>query len=202
MTSAPTTVNPSATTDERPGQATSPSRPMPAAKTPVGTGAVQVVGVVLALLVTALGAAALRDAVLATGLIDGTPWVLGAVESLDGLRPDPWVLVVGVVLVLVGLWLVVCALRPRPRTGLALRADTGVFLRPRGVSRLATAAAEDVDGVLDASAATTRRSVSVRVTTTGDDGTPDAVRAAVSARLAHLDPTPKVKVRTRSEGAR
>ncbi|MCY7400470.1 MAG: DUF6286 domain-containing protein [Nocardioides sp.] len=175
---------------------------MPAAKTPVGTGAVQVAGVVMALLVTALGVAALRDAVVATGLLGGTPWVLGAVESLDGLRPAPWALAVGVVLVLVGLWLVVSALRPRPRTGLALRADTGVFLRPRGVSRLATAAAEDVDGVLDASAATTRRAVSVRVTTTGDDSTSAAVRDTVSARLAHLDPTPTVKVRTRSEGAR
>ncbi len=183
------------TTDPTTG---APVRPMGAARAPVGTGAVQVVGIVLAVLLTALGVAAVRDTLLAAGLVDGSPWLLDAAGRLDGLRPAGWALALGVLLVLVGGWLVLAALRPRPRTGLALRADTGVFLRPSGVSRLASAAAEDVDGVLDSSASTRRRSVSVTITTTGDGNTTDAVREAVTTRLAHLDPTPTVRVRART----
>lgn len=199
MTTDPTTGPATGSTaDGSGGQATDERVPVRAARTPVGTGAVQVVGIVLAVLLTALGVAAVRDALLATGVIDGSPWLLGAVGRLDGLRPAGWALAVAVLLVLVGGWLVLAGLRPRPRTGLALRAGTGVFLRPAGVSRLASAAAEDVDGVLDSSTSTGRRSVSVTITTTGDASTQAAVRTAVTRRLSHLDPTPTVRVRTRT----
>lgn len=174
--------------------------PLAAAKAPVGVAPVAVTAVVVAVAVTALGVVAVRDALVAAGALSGSPWITGTVTGLDGTGPAPWVAVVGVVLLAVGLWLVLTALRPRRRTGMALRASTGVFLRPRDVGRLASHAAADVDGVLDAKASTTLRRVQVQVTTTGDPGTEQQVRDAVTGRLSHLDPAPSVRVRARTEG--
>ncbi len=180
--------------------ATSSADAMRPAKAPVGVSKVAIAAVVLALLITALGVVAIRDALVAAGALSGEGWLSKAVMQVDGVTPGLWLLPAAAALVLVGLWLVLTALRPRRRTGVALRADTGVYLRPRDISRLSTSAAEGVDGVLDASASATTRSVSVRVTTTGDVETDQKVRDAVADRLRHLDPVPGVRVRSRTEG--
>ncbi len=179
---------------------TSSAEAMRPAKAPVGVSKVAIVAIVLALLTTALGLVAIRDSLVATGAFSGQGWVTSAVTQVDGLTPSPWLVPAGAVLVLVGLWVVLTALRPRRRTGVALRASTGVYLRPRDVSRLSTRAADGVDGVLDASASATTRTVSVRINTTGDAETEGKVRDAVADRLKQLDPVPSVRVRSRAEG--
>ncbi len=176
------------------------SGPLAAAKAPVGVAPVAVTAIVVAVLFTALGVAAVRDALVTGGALTGSPWLVAAAGGLDGTTPAPWLLVLGVLLLVVGLWLVLTSLRRRPRTGIALRARTGVFLRPRDVSRLASGAASDVDGVLDATASATVKKVVVQVTTTGDPGTEQQVRDAVTARLSRADPAPDVRVRARTEG--
>lgn len=174
--------------------------PLAPAKAPVGPAPVAVIGVVVAILVTTLGIIAIRDALVAAGAITGSPWLTAAAGALDGLTPAPWFVAVGVVLLLLGLWLVAKALRPRPRSGIALRAETGVFLRPQDVARLASGAAADVDGVLDSTASASTRKLVVRVTTTGDPSTEQQVREAVTERLSHLHRGPSVRVQARSEG--
>jgi len=168
----------------------------------VGTGAVQVVGALLAVGMTALGVVAVRDALVAGGAVSGQPWLLGTLGRLDGTRPAAWALALGAALVLLGLWLARTALARRPSTGLALRARTGVFVDPRDVSRLAVSVAEDVDGVLHASGRCRRRRLAVAVRTTGDASTPDAVREALATRLAAFDPPLAVRVTARPEGNR
>jgi len=96
--------------------------------------------------------------------------------------------------VLLGLWLLVAALRPRPRTATTVTSETGVFLRPKDVSRLAQTAAEQVDGVLAADVSATRRAVRVRVRGTAAADVSENVRAAVSRRLSALDSPPTVNV--------
>jgi transcription termination factor Rho len=108
---------------------------------------------------------------------------------------------VGVGLALIGLWLLFVAFSPRPMTAVALKAETGVFLRPRDLARLAVAVADDVDGVSDAHASATRNKVMVKVTTTGDDSVGEAVKAAVAQRLEPLVPNLRISVRT-AGGAR
>lgn len=177
------------------------SGPLQPAKTPVGTSPSSVVAVVLALATAALGVLAVRDALVAAGVLTGSPWLTVPVDALDGLTAGTLVAVVGLVLLVVGLWFVVSAVRRRPRTAVSLRAATGVFLRGGDVSRLAETAAEDVDGVLDASVSSTTRTVTVRVRTTGDAGTEQAVEQAVTERLRHLERQPTVRVRTRSDAS-
>lgn len=173
---------------------------MDAANTPVGPGAISVIGMVLAVLLSTLGVVAVRDAFVAAGWLDGTSWLQAAITPLDGLAPAGWAVPAGLALIALGLWLLMTALRPRPRTAIAVRAQTGVFLRPRGVQRLAVTAAEHVDGVLSAKASTARRRMTITVTTTGDEGIGDRVREVVSTRLAPLASPPTVRVRTIAEG--
>ncbi len=167
---------------------------MGAAKTPVGVGAIALVGMILALLLTALGVVAVREALLASGVLTGTAWLAPAGRSVSGLAAASWMVPVGAVLVLLGLWLLVAALRPRPRTATTVTSETGVFLRPKDVSRLAQTAAEQVDGVLAADVSATRRAVRVRVRGTAAADVSENVRAAVSRRLSALDSPPTVNV--------
>ncbi len=175
-------------------------KPMNAAKTPVGPGSISAVGLLLALLVVGIGVVGVQAALVAAGLLTGKPWLTWALERPNGLTPAGWMLAVGLVLALIGLWLLLTALRPRPRTAVALQAATGVFLRPRDLARLAVAAAQDVDGVQDAHASATRRKVTVRITSTAGetDGDPvtDAVTATLTERLSALEKPVRVIVRT------
>ncbi|MDQ2826711.1 MAG: DUF6286 domain-containing protein [Actinomycetota bacterium] len=176
-------------------------KPMAAAKTPVGSGVISLVGIVLALLLIALGVLGAQTALVAGGALTGSAWLTSAVTAVDGMRPALWMLPVGIVVALAGLVLMLTAVKPRSRTAVALSATTGVFLRPRDVARLAAAAGEDVDGVQDAQASASRTKVALRIMTTAEDGSAeanavaDAVTSAVDQRLSALKKPVRVTVR-------
>lgn len=178
-----------------------PAAPLQAPKTPVGPGLITAIGLVLAVLLTAVGVVAVHDALVAAGALGGREWLTRAVGAVDGTTPAAWLVPVGVLLVLLGLWLLMTALRPRPRTAIALDADTGVFLRPRDVAKLARDAAQDVDGVSSAKASARRRAISVSVHATAPDGIDERVTAAVTERLRALATQPKIRVSVTTEGA-
>ncbi|MFI2754562.1 DUF6286 domain-containing protein [Cellulomonas sp. P22] len=177
------------------------STPLRPARELTGSGVIGVVGVVLAVLTVALGVALVRDALVAAGVLSGTTWYSSAVDALDGLEPTTGVLIAGIVLALVGLWLVVVAFRRRRRKTLQLQSAAGVGLRPKALARLAKAAAADVDGVLEARAGASRSTVDVEILTTGDRNTALRVRDVVAARLAPLKRPPRVNVRARASHA-
>lgn len=176
-------------------ESSTPSQPLTAAKTPVGPGAITFVGALLALVVIMLGAAGLQAAASAIGISKSRPWLTRMIEGTDGLRPLGWMLPVGVVLVLTGLWLLFTALRPRPKTAVALTAQTGVFTRPRDLAKLAEHAADDLDGVAAVHAHATRSKVTVRVDSTGGPGVAEAVNNAVVERLSAVKKPPRVAVK-------
>ncbi|NAZ84243.1 hypothetical protein GTR02_20780 [Kineococcus sp. R8] len=171
-----------------------PGRPTPA---PTGAGPVGTVGPLLAVLLVVLGALLLREALVSGGAVGGSPWLPPAADALDGAAPGAVAIAVGAVAALLGLWLVVVALRRRTRRTLAV--GSGAYLGVRDVARLAAGAARDVDGVLDASADATRRRVVVRGRATSLDGVEEPVRAAVAHQLSALTRPPAIVVRLRSE---
>lgn len=175
-----------------------PPRP---AKTPVGPGVITTVGLVLALCVVGLGVVGVQAALVAAGLLSGTSWLGSTLDRAQSVSPAAWMLPVGVLLALVGLWLVFASLKPRPRNAVALQAETGVFMRPRALARLAEAAAAEVDGVQSARASATRSKVKVRAETAGGSDVADAVQAAVIRRLQPLEKTPRVAVTIEGEGS-
>lgn len=178
-------------------RATDAQEPLKAAKTPVGPGAITFVGAALSLVVIALGAVGLQTAASAVGITKSQPWLTRVIKGTDGLRPLGWMLPLGIVLVLAGLWLLASALRPRPKTAVALNAQTGVFLRPRDLARLAEHAADDVDGVAAVHARATRGKLTVRVESTGGPGVAEAVKAAVAEQLEAVKKAPRVSVKTK-----
>ena len=143
-------------------------------------------------------AGALGIALVAAGTVDGEPWIAPVVDSADGVAPSVPVAVVGVVVALLGVWLVVVALGRRVRTRLAVTSSTGTTIGIGDAARLAASAADEVDRVLSAKASATRRTVTVTVTTLEGDDVTDAVRAAVSARLEPLVQPLSVKVVSRA----
>jgi hypothetical protein len=171
-------------------------KPLSAAKTPVGPGIISALGLLWSALLLGVGVVGVQAALVAAGVLNGTAWLTWVIQQVDGLAPAGWMLPVGVVLVLFGLWLLLTALRPRPRTAVALTAATGVFLKPRDLSRLAVAAADQVDGVQDAKASASRSKVSMQIVSTGGGNVADEVRAAVTERLEALEKPVKVTVRT------
>ena len=184
----------------------SPSRPvhdgpaMKAARQQSGAGRVGFVGPLMAVLLTAIGVVLLHDAIALIDSRPGRTWIAAVNDSLDGLTAEWWMIPLGLVVALIGVWLIATALRPRSRKTLAVTSQTGVFLRTGDLARLASAAADDVDGVLAASSVASRRKVTVSVESDRDQ-IADLVRDAVTERLSALQKPPAVKVRVRSHYA-
>ncbi|MGV8965768.1 MAG: DUF6286 domain-containing protein [Cellulomonas sp.] len=178
------------------------ARPAPpaAAKAPLGPGGITAVGILLALGLIGLGVVALHDALIPSALVGGPAWIGSTLRALDGVEPASWMVPAGLVLVIVGVWALVIALRPRPRTGITLTARTGVYLRARDVARIAATASDDVDGVVAVKASATRRTVTVTVSVRGDETeqVAAAVRGAVSEALRALMVAPQIRVRVTS----
>ncbi len=178
-------------------RATDTPEPLKAAKTPVGPGAITFIGAILSLLVIGLGTLGLQAAASAATITTSQPWLTAVIKGTDGLRPLGWMLPVGIALVLAGLWLLAAALRPRPKTAVALNAQTGVFLRPRDLARLAEHAADDVDGVAAVHARATRGRLTLRVESTGGPGVAESVKAAVGEQLQALKKAPRLSIKTK-----
>ncbi len=187
-------IPPAPETRARPSDPPGPARSMPAAKTPVGSGALAALGLILALLLTAAGVVLTRDALVYFTLLTGTPWTRSVARAVNGVTAAAWLVPLGIALALVGLWLLWRAVRPRARTAVSLTSATGVFLRPHDIARFAETAAESVSGVISADVNASRRSVTVQVRGTGSEDLADQVRAAVTERLSALDSPPAIKV--------
>ena len=182
--------------------AAAPDATLSAPKTPLGAGGITGIGIALSAALVALGIVGVHDGIVGAGWLQGSSWLLAVTERLDGLRPAAWVLPLGFALVLVGLWLLLVAVRPRPRKAIALTAKTGVYLRPRDVAALSIDAAQDVDGVTSASASASTRKMVVSVRTTTSDGMHDLVSQAVARRLSAVSQPPTIRVVvTTEEGA-
>lgn len=173
-------------------------------RSPAAAATARYVAVALALIVMFVGVVSLREAGVVLGWVGGTPWIGTAIAALNGLRSQWWMVPAGVGALLLGLWLVFVALRPRRKTVVAVDAAGSVWMRPRDVARLATHAASCVPGVEVLNSAATRRKVTMYVGITGiesDTAAKGAVAAAVGSATEILIPTPKIVVRIGTSGA-
>jgi hypothetical protein len=116
---------------------------------------------------------------------------------LDWASATPWqspsVLLGAAAVALVGLFLLVLALKPgRPRLVPVATGDPGLIIgmRPKSVAASLAHAASEVQGVRAAEARLRGRTVTVTATTSGwnDESTGAAVEEAVNRRLADIGP--------------
>ena len=173
--------------------------PLPPAGLPTGAGTVGWLGPLLAVLLVGVAVLLGQDAWVRLNGGSST-WLGSAVSGLDGLTPATWMVAVGVVVALVGLWLVLKAFGRRTRDSLALRGGSGAHLTTGDVARLVTGAAGQVDGVLDARTSATRRTATLSITTTGTPGTDTQARQAAERALSALASPPRVRVRATTTG--
>ncbi|HEV2636477.1 MAG TPA: DUF6286 domain-containing protein [Actinocrinis sp.] len=201
MTQAPTDPDtaPVPTDPAEPADQGAPA--MPAARQRTGAGRIGAVGPLLALLLTAIGVVLLQDALSRADTRLGRPWLYSLTDGLNGFFARWWLVPSGIALALLGLWLIITALRPRSRKTLAVTSATGVFLRTRDIARLASSAADDVDGVQGAHCVASRRKVTVTVES-DLPGIADTVQETVEQRLSALADPVAVKVRVRSHFTR
>ncbi|PID54165.1 MAG: hypothetical protein CSA58_05620 [Micrococcales bacterium] len=175
-----------------------PQAPAQDANPPVSWARLGLLGLLLALLMGAAGAVLLRDAVIHAGWLDGRLWMPVAVEALPRIEKNGWLVAAGILSALLGLLLLIWALKPRRSVAVPVPGSPGVYVRGRAVEALAIYAARDVDGVHGVDANASKTAVAVRVMTTGDPGVGPNVNQAVRRALDGLGPNFGVKVKTRA----
>ncbi|WP_405059583.1 DUF6286 domain-containing protein [Kribbella sp. NBC_01505] len=173
-----------------------------AAKKPVAAPAAAKVAVIGALAVLAIAAVAIRDTLVTTGVIDGSSWLEWVFKKAEVLRPADWMTYSGGAAVLIGVWVLIAALKPRKATHLAVGdAGSGVWIRSRDAARLATDTARGIDSVTSAGTKTSgRRKLRVAATTFGDaDRVRDELADAIAQRLNTISPSPRVRALVTAE---
>jgi len=173
-----------------------------AGRIPTATPAAAPWAVLLALVVLALGVVGIRDALVAAGAFGGSSWTKNTANAIDGLTARTWMIPAGIGLAVLGLWWLLAALKPRKRTEISLSGTPGAWMRPGDLARLVQPTVENVEGVVSASTSATRRTVTVKATTTARDSAEvrTAVTDAVGDRLSALRRAPRVKVKARYIG--
>jgi hypothetical protein len=169
------------------------------AKRPTGMAAVAPVGILAAVATVAIGVVGVHDALQAAGAVRGPSWTEWLAGRLETIQPGGWMIPAGIIAVVVGLFFLVAALKPRRVTHSAVGRD-GVWIRRRDIARLAAESAESVDSVVSATAKSRRRTVRLTVRATGDtDRVATDVDTTVRERLAILSPPPRIRRRVVEE---
>ena len=167
---------------------TTSSPPVP--RRPPGVG---ILGMLLALVLVALGVLLVHEGLALQGWVDTSPLLQHLLSREAVVEPGALTTLVAAVAALLGLWLLTTAFKRGRRRGVELGTTTSVWMSHGDRDRLVTGTAEDVDGVLGARASVSRRRAVVHVDTT----TPEVrgeVASAVERRLAALDAPPRVVV--------
>ncbi len=158
-------------------------------------------GMLAALLLIGVGVVLVQEALSRWGVV-GASWLGSFLETLDGTRAGTWTVPAGVALVLLGLLVLVVALKPRRRTHVRVAGDADLWMTPAALTALARDAAEGVPGVARVSVGGSRSAVKVRAAAEHPDDVGPAVDQAVTSRLDGAEV--RVSVRTtryRPEGA-
>ncbi|WP_336921353.1 DUF6286 domain-containing protein [Aquipuribacter sp. SD81] len=205
-----------------PAHEETPTRPdaareatVPTAGVPLGVPAVAGVAVVLCLALVAAGVVLLREVlvdrvVAGRVLVPGEPWLAPAAEEATGVVQGTLTVGVGAVSALVGLLLLVLAVRRRPRLGTAWRpadAELPLWVSGAGVAAVAADAALAADPVETSRARARRRRVDVDVSVDPRDGhgrsaVETDVRERVEQALRGLATQPRVRVHVHGAVAR
>lgn len=142
-----------------------------------------------------LGGVLIRDAVVMFGWTAGAPWIVESIVYLDGLRPTQNLLIVSIVVGLLGLVLIIASMTPRRPTAYSLDKESATWLKHDAAEKLAVSIAEDVDGVLSATAKAHPRKINVHiVTSVGSYNSKGQVHERVTDALSALDDAPRVVV--------
>jgi hypothetical protein len=177
-----------------------------AAKAPVGTGASPLFAQLVALGCISAGVVGVQALLVSLDVASGRSWISSVVDSGDGIDGSSvQVVVAGVVAVVLGVLLLPVVVSRRPRTGLALDANTGVYLRRRDLGRVLEAALDGTASIARVSVRARRRTVLVVATSVDTPDRNAGIETDIGTRvdpvLAALEHSPRLRVGLRNEGS-
>ncbi|WP_328856281.1 alkaline shock response membrane anchor protein AmaP [Williamsia herbipolensis] len=183
-----------------PGPAPRLKKIVPPTATP---GAVWVTSL-FAIALIALGGVAIRDICVDQKWITGSGWIAAASRWIGDLSWQGWFWAVAIALIVVGLFFVWTAIRPRSKTHIALDGagtvdgySPSTWTRKVDIARRASAVARQSAGVTRADSTVKRRKVVTRITTTDEaPASADEVRASIATSIATVLPKHTVRVKT------
>lgn len=155
-------------------------------------------GILIGLLLIALGALAGRELWVLNADTTWPSWLNPAFEFFRGFEFQPWMGWVGVALLVVGLLLLIVAFKPRPHTHRRLPSEVSLWVRPVDVARYITAHSRRLSGVKATRTAFKRRTATLTATTVAPEAeVQPAIERSVQERVqAAFGDTVSVKVRT------
>jgi Family of unknown function (DUF6286) len=177
--------------------ATRTTEAAPESKPPLAAPSATTASVVMALILIAAGVIVGRDALIGVGVVAGSPWITACLEFLDGLNAQSWMLPAGIATAVVGLVLLVAAVKPRRRTHRATKAP-GAWIAPRDIRRISRGALLSLTGVAEATAGGSANTLTLTITpVAGYDASQldSAVRATLTETLEPLVTPPRIKTR-------
>lgn len=159
------------------------------ARAPLARHRAVAIGIVLALVLVAVGVVAVRDLAVAQDWAAGEPWLAEELRSLDGLEATDGVLAVASVAGLLGLLLVYAGIRPAARRHVASPEVPQLWSSPSALAEVARSAADRAPGVVSARTARARTGrvvieIATREGRTTDGGSTDARERATAAGQA------------------
>ncbi|WP_207838932.1 Asp23/Gls24 family envelope stress response protein [Williamsia soli] len=132
-----------------------------------------------------------REYAVSEGHYDSEPWLEDAAGWLSGTAWQTWMVTAAIGAIVVGLWLLYNAIRPRARTHRAITAAPGVWTRDTDIARRLSAIALDDDTTV--SATTTVVKGRAKVTVLGQPGSDGAsLRERLDDALQWLESPPKI----------
>ncbi|WP_257159260.1 alkaline shock response membrane anchor protein AmaP [Corynebacterium cystitidis] len=158
----------------------------------------RILTILLAIVLLAIAGVAIRDAwYLFDGAHPSDGWIATALNFLSEATVTTGGVIVGVLVAVLGLWLIISALRPRPHTHLKVRSHASIWMRPVDIARKSTAVVRHEFGADDISSRADRKKLTVNVAhDNADEEFISSVRKALETELNVLESTPKISVHT------
>lgn len=164
---------------------------------PKGNPAVRWLTILLGLLFLALSGVIGRD--LWYRYQENDPqnsWVRPVLDWLGTATVNPLGVAIGIIVALVGLWLIITAFMPRPRRYVRVESASSIWMRPVDVARKATASARSELGRSNITSRATRTKLTVDVEDDGSQGLDQRLTEVLGGEMQRLAQAPKVRVNT------
>lgn len=153
-----------------------------------------ILGSIIGLLLLGVAAIGIRDHIVRFGWIEGSPWTENAARWIAQSTWQAWMWPVAIGFIVVGLWMLWLAVKPRRTTHVPVGAYGVMWTRRGDVARRCSSAVSVIAGVEHATTVVGRRRARVTVTVSGDVDAAELHARATDA-VAALKAPPRVRIR-------
>ena len=124
-----------------------------------------------------------------------TSWLMPVFNTMASSLVDAKVVTIGIIVALVGLWLVITAFVPRARTHVRVDSPASIWVRPVDIARKATNVARAETGSTTVRSKATRKKLAVEVDDDGTGATQERLTTLLNGEFSRLQTPPAVAVK-------